>query len=524
MKITLKRNILDNILDCISSEETRKEIERDARYTSTTFTVTLESLSKDDLASLRDCLKSLKSRVALLKVTNYISYINNETSDPIITDSDMFTSYFTDIIKKTPRHWIFRDGKSNIKPYLVYNVTFEPAKGRGDTFEEARTSIAMVYNFSSKTTKNIFVYESSVKGKKLSEILRELHITFATQDLIDDYEVNLNKYLDEKHNFNKQYVGSDVTLIISAARWGREEKVVSGNFINDEEINQDDVTLKGTTKLYPDEICDIPCHCYLYVYSLSTYENGYVHISELETYEYDDSLRNKLILPKTHSDLLDILTNDLSILSGDIIKGKSSGTTILCKGIPGTGKTLTAEVYSEITHRPLYKVNSGQLGVTPEDVEKNLEAILRRAERWNAVMLLDEADTYIRKRGNDMDQNAIVAAFLRTLEYFHGLMFMTTNRINDVDDAIESRCIAQILYEAPAPDDAKLIWQTLANEFNLSLSSSLIDKLVLRFPEATGRDIKELLRLTGRFCTAKDLELSESAFISCAQFRAIKMS
>src|SRR3546814_2642760 len=74
---------------------------------------------------------------------------------------------------------------------------------------------------------------------------------------------------------------------------------------------------------------------------------------------------------------------------------------------------------------------------------KQKTAYEMRISDWSSDVCssdLDEADVYIRCRDNDLEHNAIVAEFLRTLEYFNGLLFMTTNRINDVDDAILSRC------------------------------------------------------------------------------------
>ena len=158
-----------------------------------------------------------------------------------------------------------------------------------------------------------------------------------------------------------------------------------------------------------------------------------MHVQNLTSYEYKPELREKLILPTQHRELIDILTADMNVLMEDIVEGKSGGTTILCKGAPGLGKTLTAEVYSEVVGKPLYRVHSGQLGITAASVEQNLSEILRRAARWDAILLLDEADVYIRCRDNDLQHNAIVAEFLRTLEYFKGLLFMTTNRVGDVD-------------------------------------------------------------------------------------------
>ncbi len=203
----------------------------------------------------------------------------------------------------------------------------------------------------------------------------------------------------------------------------------------------------------------------------------WVHVQHLSEYRYRPELREKLVLPDHHRDLIDILTSHMDVLVQDFVPGKSGGTTILCQGAPGLGKTLTAEVYAEVVGKPLYRVHSGQLGTTAASVGATLMEILRRAMRWNAVLLLDEADVYIRRRGNDLEHNAIVAEFLRTLEYFSGLLFMTTNRTGDVDDAILSRCIATIQYETPGREDAVRLWRLQAEQCGASLSAALVDAL-----------------------------------------------
>ena len=262
-------------------------------------------------------------------------------------------------------------------------------------------------------------------------------------------------------------------------------------------------------------------HPQVLCFNLETHTNMWIHVDNLNEYQYDSSLREKLILPEEHRDLIDILTQDMDVLMDDIVAGKSGGTTILCKGAPGLGKTLTAEVYSEVVGRPLYRVHSGQLGVASENVEKNLEKVLKRAQRWGAVMLIDEADVYIRRRGNDIDHNAVVASFLRTLEYFHGLLFLTTNRVEDVDDAIASRCIATIRYVMPGANEARQIWNVLAKQFEFSLEDELVDELISHFKSISGRDIKELLKLTAKWCRQKKVTPSLEVFKTCAQFRGL---
>lgn len=104
---------------------------------------------------------------------------------------------------------------------------------------------------------------------------------------------------------------------------------------------------------------------------------------------------------------------------------------------PGVGKTMTAEAVSEHTKKPLYIVTSGELGSTPEALEANLTRVLELAKTFNAVLLLDEADIFLEQRApNDLVRNALVGIFLRMLEYYQGVMFLTTNRVATFDELV----------------------------------------------------------------------------------------
>jgi hypothetical protein len=99
-------------------------------------------------------------------------------------------------------------------------------------------------------------------------------------------------------------------------------------------------------------------------------------------------------------------------------------------GPPGTGKTLTTEGISELLKCPLYMVSAGELGTNSRVLEVELQKILDICHAWGAILLLDEADVFLEKRNmHDIHRNALVSVFLRQLEYFQGIMFLTTNRV-----------------------------------------------------------------------------------------------
>lgn len=242
-------------------------------------------------------------------------------------------------------------------------------------------------------------------------------------------------------------------------------------------------------------LIEVPSHLFVPCFDLLTHNRVRVHVAQLEPYVYDNNLRHKLVLPDDVKQFVEMLLDHKSAGFEDIVSGKSGGVVVMLTGPPGTGKTLTGEVYAETMGRPLYRVHAAQLGTNEEELEKNLLIVLARAERWNAILLIDEADVYIRKRGEDIQQNAIVGVFLRVLEYFRGVMFLTTNIPEEVDDAVISRCLARIDYSIPSQDDQARIWRVLADQAGVRMSDESIAQVVEANPVLSGRDVKNLLKL-----------------------------
>ncbi|KAK7755498.1 hypothetical protein SLS62_002430 [Diatrype stigma] len=131
----------------------------------------------------------------------------------------------------------------------------------------------------------------------------------------------------------------------------------------------------------------------------------------------------------------------------DLIQGKGRGLVVLLHGVPGVGKTATAEAVAIENRKPLFVITCGDLGLTPSEVEASLTNVFRLAHLWDCVLLLDEADVFLSQRSKlDMTRNALVSVFLRVLEYYNGLLFLTTNRVGTIDEAFKSRIHMSLYY------------------------------------------------------------------------------
>jgi hypothetical protein len=266
-------------------------------------------------------------------------------------------------------------------------------------------------------------------------------------------------------------------------------------------------------------IIEIPVHPLVPCFDLRRHARIRVHVNNMVEYVYRKEVAKNLVLPDRDWQMIDLLVDQSHNMFQDVVAGKGQSMNILAEGPPGTGKTVTAEVFAEFKERPLYTIQCSQLGLDPKEVESNLRVILNRANRWNAILLLDEADVYVRHRGDDVQQNAIVGAFLRVLEYASCILFMTTNRPEDVDDAIASRCIARLRYAAPTPENQARLWKILAGLNDLVFDDAEVRKVVTAHQTLTGRDVKNLLKLASFIATSKGRALDAEMIEYALQFK-----
>ncbi len=166
-------------------------------------------------------------------------------------------------------------------------------------------------------------------------------------------------------------------------------------------------------------------------------------------------------------------------------------------------------------------MQAAQIGSTAEDIESNLRQILNRSLRLKMPLLINEADAFVGKRGKTLELDQIVAVFLRLLEFHTGLVFLTTNRDQDIDDAIKSRCIAMIKYAIPEFKERIALWKVQLDQFNLELDKKELIKAAWAFPTIVGRDIQNLIKLTNRVCHSMGTTFGFEELRQNATFRGI---
>ena len=225
------------------------------------------------------------------------------------------------------------------------------------------------------------------------------------------------------------------------------------------------------------------------------------HIKDIN---WNESAFDRLVLSHGKKELIKALVtaNTQSTRSTDIIEGKGNSFVMLLHGGPGTGKTLTAEAVAELTRRPLYRLKCGDIGTDAGEVEKHLDSVLPMCGAWGCVVLLDEADAFLEeRRETDLQRNALVSIFLRILEYYNGILILTTNRVGALDSAFKSRFHLTVHYPALDFHGRYEIWLNSINDLSKTKSNAKIDDLEshledMAVDELNGRQIRNMISMS----------------------------
>ena len=229
----------------------------------------------------------------------------------------------------------------------------------------------------------------------------------------------------------------------------------SGTFKEHEKLSpnhEEDYTL------FPRRVCG---------FVFSTHKWANLLVENIRPFARRSSLWNELQIPEQYKKTLEasiknhVRDSRTKQPEADLVRGKGVGVVVLLQGPPGVGKTYTAEAIAEDTKRALYPITPAELGSNLSHIDKNLNTILNRGRKWGCILLLDEADVYFMPRGaDDLQRNCIVSSFLRQIEYYTGIVFLTTNRIVGLDEAIVSRVTIPLVYQPLNRLATGRLWET----------------------------------------------------------------
>ncbi|CAJ2511119.1 Uu.00g067440.m01.CDS01 [Anthostomella pinea] len=263
--------------------------------------------------------------------------------------------------------------------------------------------------------------------------------------------------------YNSSYTSEDFTSIISRnAPKEKPETRSDASGVHESRVEQKGEPDSGHGELLTEDQYAL-CSPYVRGYCLTNKSWAKFSVDDVSEIVWNDKAFESLVLsPEYKKVLLASVDAQLSKADvfDDVIHGKGKGIIMMLQGEPGTGKTLSAESIAEEMKQPLYIMRAGELGEVASEVDTKLESILDMCTTWGAVLLLDECDVFLEKRREaSMSKTKLVAVFLRLLEYYQGVMFLTTNRIASIDQAFESR-IHLTIHFPPLDITARLaIWQ-----------------------------------------------------------------
>lgn len=207
-----------------------------------------------------------------------------------------------------------------------------------------------------------------------------------------------------------------------------------------------------------------------------------------------------------------------------------AGTILNFYGKPGTGKTMTAEALAGTLGKNM--ISLGMSDVESKfmgETAKNIRAAFECAQKEDALLFFDEADTLLGARlsnvtqGIDNEVNSLRSTMLIELERFEGIIIFATNFEKNYDKAFVSRITQHVCFELPDLEGRRRIWERfLCPEIPIEDERELLlSKLADGSEGLSGREIRTCMRLTLpkaiHRCEGKDVKVSWDDFVSAIQ-------
>ncbi|MBY0456174.1 MAG: ATP-binding protein, partial [Gemmataceae bacterium] len=141
------------------------------------------------------------------------------------------------------------------------------------------------------------------------------------------------------------------------------------------------------------------------------------------------------------------------------------GVKTLFAGPSGSGKTLAARHLAGLLGMELYRADlAGLIDKHLGEFEKRCDALFAHAEALDVMLVLDEGDAVMARRtdvrsSNDRYANLETNFLLQRLEDYDGILVVTTNAPERIDDAFRRRLDAVVEFRPPDAGERWAIWR-----------------------------------------------------------------
>ncbi len=204
------------------------------------------------------------------------------------------------------------------------------------------------------------------------------------------------------------------------------------------------------------------------------------------------------------------LDSDLPLEKIEQALRRNAAATLCFHGIPGSGKTSLARHLADAIGRPLtVKRASDLLGMYVGEAEKNIARMFHEASQEGAVLLLDEADSFLRSRQQAQRSWEVtqVNELLQQMEAFNGIFICTTNLMNDVDEAAMRRFTFKLRFDALTQQQVEALFAEIVLGNPSAVLTPPIRLALQKLPAATPGDfatVQRQERLLGERYTAEN--------------------
>ncbi|MCL6741201.1 ATP-binding protein [Sphingomonas sp. RB56-2] len=204
------------------------------------------------------------------------------------------------------------------------------------------------------------------------------------------------------------------------------------------------------------------------------------------------------------------------------------GFRALFRGPSGTGKTMAAVALAKQTGFELLRIDLAAIDSKyVADTEKNLQQLFRATEDSRTILLFDEADALLARRGEAKDAhdryaNLEITLLLQKLERFEGLAILATNHCPDLDQSALGRI--DVIVDFPRPDEAarEALWRRLLGTVKLGQVDDVDFRSLAGGFDLTGAEILRAVRMAA-LLAAEDARDIDMGLLKCAAEERVRM-